>query len=312
MRRFIRHNVIANPTRIAAALTEALLLSRRMQCDLSAWAGPPVFHRYGVYCNAPHMHHDGIRDLVYSNPLPHVASQLLGAPQVRLSNSLIMGQPDASRVLPRRWHADYHALQGAGSCDNVVVAWLPLEHSCADRNGLVLVNGSHHEVAAMVADGMPKMLPAIPRFRTIGEAADAKGAVVSPTLELGDAVLFSKCTVHAASGINTARAKRMAFQMRFASSPVTKMRGSEGAGALLEFPYEGEKFAAGGEQMGGVGWPRLWPSTLPEEDKLRAAGPLYKTRLEWCAHLLCRSPAFLAVSGVARALDSLIEFGTSS
>ena len=44
--------------------------------------------------------------------------------------------------------------------------------------------------------------------------------------------------------------------MRFASSPVTKMRGSEGAGALLEFPYEGEKFAAGGEQMGGVGWRR--------------------------------------------------------
>ena len=162
----------------------------------------------------------------------------------------------------------------------------------------------------MVADGMPKMLPAIPRFNAIGEGIGAD--IVSPTLELGDAVVFSKCTVHATSGTNTARAKRLAFQMRFASSPVTKMRGSEEAGALIEFPYEGEKFASAGEEMGGVGWPRLWPSTLPAEDKLRAAGPLYKSRWEWCTHLLCRSPAFLAVSGAARALDSLMEMASGT
>eukprot|EP01044_Picomonas_judraskeda_P007271 COSAG03_NODE_773_length_5911_cov_7.551961_4_plen_160_part_00 len=134
------------------------------------------------------------------------------------------------------------------------------------------------------------------KYKAMAEAPDAN--VAAPTLQLGDAVLFSKCTVHTTSGVNTVGAPRRAFQMRFASNPMPKKRLDGLSGS---FPADGTFFQSEGDEMGGAAYPLLWPATLASEDAPRSQGLLYKTRADWAA-LLASHPFHMLVTGFARTL----------
>ena len=64
----------------------------------------------------------------------------------------------------------------------------------------------------------------------------------------------------------------------------------------------GSKLAEAGYEL-----PRVWPSTHPEEDAVRAEGELTLTRLEWL-QLLLSHPQHLLVTNTVRTLEMIGAF----
>ena len=81
----------------------------------------------------------------------------------------------------------------------------------------------------------------------------------SPVLEVGDVLIFSKCTVHSSSGFNTKQMKRHAWQIRFFTDPQMFVRGLNKA-----YPGMGDKYTNRSEHhIKGPKYPLLWPQTQP-------------------------------------------------
>ena len=148
--------------------------------------------------------------------------------------------------------------------------WLPLEWPVSPTgNGLVVAKQSHLQHLEIVQNGtwsrlgsgVQGQLEILGLYRQLGETSDH----YSPSLAVGDVLIFSKCSVHTSSGDNSARASRHAWQIRFFSEPQMFVRGLDRA-----YPGMGAKYVDPGQaEIPGAKYPRLWPHSLPEEDEVQ-------------------------------------------
>ena len=104
-----------------------------------------------------------------------------------------------------------------------------------------------------------------------------------------------QCSVHTTSGINSLDRQRYAWQVRFIAD-TEKISQSD------LYPVMGSKLAEAGYEL-----PRVWPSTHPEEDAVRAEGELTLTRPEWL-QLLLSHPQHLLVTNTVRTLEMIGAF----
>ena len=96
---------------------------------------------------------------------------------------------------------------------------------------------------------------------------------VSPSLKVGDMVVFSKCTVHSCSGDNSLGRPRHAWQIRMFSEPQLFVRGLNKA-----YPGMGQKYVMDSEYIQGPKYIRLWPQSVPDEDLVRRHGHMTLSR----------------------------------
>ena len=144
---------------------------------------------------------------------------------------------------------------------------LPLQWPVSPAgNGLILARQSHAQHLEIVRNGswsrlgsgVQGQLEILALYRHLGETSDH----CSPSLEVGDVLIFSKCSVHTSSGDNSVRASRQAWQIRFFSEPQIFVRGLDKA-----YPGMGLKYVDPSQaEITGAKYPRLWPHTLAEED----------------------------------------------
>ena len=167
---------------------------------------------------------------------------------------------------------------GPGSCDNGLVMWTPaLEQSVAEANGLMVAPGSHLHFknnlswVQQQATSISGQVQLMKLSKHLGETSDK---LFSPTLELGDVLIFNKvlkyqmfcwliwnvkCTVHSATGVNSARRARQAWQVRFVTDPMTPELG------VRKHPGMGDKWTdLNNPHMNGAKSPLLWPATIAE------------------------------------------------
>ena len=188
--------------------------------------------------------------------------------------------------LPRRWHSDYLAFQKAFKtrdevgCRDGLVFWMPLEKSYETKSGMIFLNGTSRMFEDEFAHDPSEARSLFP-FRKWLRSLD-KTDYYAPELELGDAIVFDQCTVHAASGINTEGLLRRAFQLRFLRNAVDYVRDSEDTGIIAGPPQHPSP---------GVTMPQVWPTTLEKEDAIRAAGPIIFSRSDWTQRMT-KSPVF--------------------
>ena len=85
---------------------------------------------------------------------------------------------------------------GPGSCDNGLVMWTPgLEQSVAEANGLMVAPGSHLHFknnlswVQQQATSISGQVQLMKLSKHLGETSDK---LFSPTLELGDVLIFNK------------------------------------------------------------------------------------------------------------------------
>ena len=188
--------------------------------------------------------------------------------------------------LPRRWHSDYLAFQKASKtrdgvgCRDGLVFWMPLEKSYETKSGMLFLNGTSRMFEDEFAHESSEARSLIP-FRKWIRSLD-KTDYYAPELELGDAIVFDQCTVHATSGINTEGLLRRAFQLRFLRNAIDYVRDSEDTGIIPGPPQHPRP---------GVTMPQVWPTTLEEEDAIRAAGPIIFSRSDWTQRMT-KSPVF--------------------
>ena len=284
--------------------SEDLRTNRTLHCDMSYYNSPPIFHRYSHFCMWPDKVHDLFRDALYHSSLAAVASQLMGNKPIRVFSTFTMGSTK-EMTIPKRWHADFPVFTGTDSCSNGLVMWLPLEEtSFPDANGMILAQGSGKEHYKAITNGSWKsfqlgvsgQLELLKFYNTLGENSPS----YAPILEVGDVLVFSKCTVHTSSGVNTRRLKRHAWQIRFFTDSQLFVRGLNKA-----YPGMGTKFTnLSDPHIRGPKYPLLAPATLQQEDVVRNEGHMTLTRLEW-AQLMLSHPRHLFVTSIVRYADTL-------
>ena len=188
--------------------------------------------------------------------------------------------------LPRRWHSDFLAFQKAlksqkdVGCQDGLVFWIPLEKSYETKSGMIFLNGTSQMMEDEFADD-PSQARSLFPFRKWLRSLH-KTDYYAPELELGDAIVFDQCTVHAASGINTEGLLRRAYQLRFVRNSVDYVHDEKDDGIVTGPPQH---------PVPGVTMPQLWPNTLEREDVVRAAGPVVFSRSDWTQRMT-RSPVF--------------------
>jgi len=246
-----------------------LAANQTRMCAVSKWAGPPTFGRHDVWCTMPDLVHDYLRDSVYHSPMAHAASQLMSNRSVRLYRMHAMGA-NTDTTLPESWHVDYTYFPGTGACDNGLVFWVPLESSVPESNGMKFLKSSAFRKiveTGSFSSWFTKPADFIVWMSRLGREGEAAGKVQAPKLNFGDAIVFSKCTVHSTSGLNTLRRARRSLQFRLVVEP-------SAASALFSDMAGPAAGMYGDSGLYGHGsTPLLWPHTLPSEDEVRANGP---------------------------------------
>jgi len=268
-----------------------LVNSATMHCELSKFTGPPIFHGYQRYCGRAQLVHDFLRDVLYLSPLAHIAAQLLKDDGEVLRN--IADVFMSGGQLPKRWHSDFLAFSKFSSardipCDDGLIIWMPLEESFAEKNGMLYVNGSHRRFKnhfTQRAWGAQSAYGVKAFFEYVSAAP--KEPLVSPRMQLGDAAIFSQCTLHTTSGIHKGGIRR-AYQLRFAKNVVFE-EGSAGSGGSVSFPGVPQHPEARIES------PQIWPQTLELEDRIRARGHVTYPATTWMAQLASK-PLFVAAT----------------
>lgn len=279
---------------------EDLKVNQTLHCSMAYFNGPPILHKYSYLCQWPEKAHDYFRDALYHGPLAHLASQLLGSQPVRVLNTIIMGST-LDKTIPRRWHSDYGTFTGDGECDNGLIMWMPLEETSHTRaNGMLVSKGSNKPHKEIIQNGswdassgrLSGHVELMKFWKRVGESLPR----VEPVLDVGDVLVMSKCTIHSASGVNTMRRSRIAWQIRFVSDPQTLQRGIS-----RPYPGMGGINQSSDGLVGGSKFPLLWPHTLPEEDADRAAGHLILDRAEWAKLMISNMDHFVMTSFVRTA-----------
>ena len=178
-----------------------------------------------------------------------------------------------------------------------------------EANGMVVARGSHHLHQEMLSNGSWRsrysgsnsgQLRLLEFYREVGETFP----LVRARLEPGDVVLFSKCSVHTTSGVNSLARQRYAWQVRLITEDSSLREGASSQPSL--YPVMGSSLADRGYSQ-----PQVWPHTLPEEDEVRAGGHLTLSRLEWL-RLLLSHPQHLLVTNTVRTLETIGAFQPSN
>ena len=175
-----------------------------------------------------------------------------------------------------------------------------------EANGMVVARGSHHLHQEMLSNGSWRnysgsnsgQLRLLDFYRQVGQTFP----LLKTRLEPGDVVLFSKCSVHTTSGINSLARQRYAWQIRFVADTGDSWRHLESS----LYPVMGSSLSDRGYSQ-----PQVWPHTLAEEDEVRAGGHLTLTRLEWL-RLLLSHPQHLLVTNTVRTLETIGAFQPSN
>ena len=142
-----------------------------------------------------------------------------------------------------------------------------------EANGLVVARGSHHLHQEMLSNGSWRnysgsnsgQLRLLQFYRQVGETFP----LLRTRLEPGDVVLFSKCSVHTTSGINSLARQRYAWQIRFVADTGDSWRHLESS----LYPVMGSSLSDRGYSQ-----PQVWPHTECLEDSWHRSD------------LLCRPP----------------------
>lgn len=255
-----------------------LVNQKSFHCEATKFTGPPIFHGYDRMCARAQMVHDYLRDVVYTSPLAHVAAQLLQAEEgdtLRNIGDVFM----AGGRLPKRWHMDFLAFTPYSEsrslpCNDGLIVWMPLEDSSVERNGMLYVNGSHRRFLEHFKVDPDLGYNEKSHFNFVSETP--KQPLISPVVGLGDAVVFSQCTLHTTSGIHQGGLRR-AYQLRFAKH--------------VTYNKSPERFPGVPTADVRVDSPQVWPHTLPSEDALRSQGHVVFPARAWFGRL-ARSPAF--------------------
>ena len=283
-----------------------LATNQTLHCAMARYSGPPIFHKYSFFCIWPDMVHDYFRDALLYSPLSSVASQLMNNQPVRMFNTFTMGN-EVGETIPIRWHADHGVFTGGDSCDNGLVMWMPIkETSVYEANGMMFASKSHKIHQEIISNGtwasfqssITGLLEILGFYKSIGETYP----IEKPTLHVGDVVIFSKCTVHSASGINSLNRQRYAWQIRFLTDPQKFQRG-----LYQPYPELGDKFNTGSGFIDGVRYPKVFPSTLPEEDIQHSGGHVTLSKMEWLL-LMLSYPDHLLVTNFVRTMEYIGAF----
>ena len=179
------------------------------------------------------------------------------------------------------------------------------EMSEYEANGMVVARGSHHLHQEMLSNGSwskfsgsnSGQLRLLEFYREVGETFPLLRTRLAP----GDLVLFSMCSVHTSSGVNSLARQRYAWQVRFIADQGAPVFSQPGL-----YPVMGSALSDRGYSQ-----PQVWPHTLTEEDEVRAGGHLTLTRLEWL-RLLLSHPQHLLVTNTVRTLETLGAFHPSN
>ena len=179
---------------------------------------------------------------------------------------------DASYPTP--WHQDdagAFLTNGTG-----LVVWIPFEPSTPQTDGLKFVAGSHkfpakREMPLICAGSKTAFF-----LETLGkkQEEDPSNRVLTYDLEVGDALVFDRSTMHASTGLNMARRHNM--QIRLIAS------GDESKGAYFKNLRYLSHYGYHNDQANTFRFPQIYPSIIEEEYSQRVA---YKTPKGFVAKL---------------------------
>jgi ectoine hydroxylase-related dioxygenase (phytanoyl-CoA dioxygenase family) len=170
------------------------------------------------FCNWSQI--EAYRRFIFDSPLAEAAAQLMGSRTVRLYHDhMLTKEPGTVQRTP--WHQDqpYYNIEGRQN----VSFWIPVD-PVSRESTLEFVAGSHRgpwlmprsfmtSEAKWFPEGSLADLPAI-------EADRARYPIIGWALEPGDLVAFQMLTLHASSGVEPGRRRRV-FSLRVTGDDVT-------------------------------------------------------------------------------------------
>ena len=187
------------------------------------------------------------------------------------------------------------------------MVWLPIANtSYADANGLVVLKKSHKIHEEIIKNGtwfdqqgsVLGQVSLLKFYKTLEKTLHTE----EPTLNPGDVILFDRCTVHSASGVNSRKIRRNSWQIRFFADP------QEVEKDLFEhYPSTGIMDDQNTNEEGflsGPKFPKIWPTSLPDEQDAIRQGDLLRTRQEWFLFMLSY-PRHLLRSNFVRTTEAL-------
>lgn len=206
---------------------------------------------------------DDFQAFAFDSPLPELASQIIGAEDIRLLyDQIFVMEPGGATGTP--WHQDtpYWPIRG----DQVISIWVPFD-SVSPENGVVTyVKGSHL--------WEQQIRPASPRLTAAGSVDEvAAGKIrfdpegghdfLKWDLEPGDVLVHDGLTVHGAPPNTTSDRRRRALAVRFVGPEV---RFDPRPGTWLHDPKVRANVPlpelAAGAPLSGPLFPQVWPRRI--------------------------------------------------
>jgi ectoine hydroxylase-related dioxygenase (phytanoyl-CoA dioxygenase family) len=196
---------------------DANLASPSPRAKVASSASDPGFF-IEDFCNWSHI--DAYRRFIFESPLAEAAAQLMRSRTVRLYHDhMLTKEPGTLQRTP--WHQDqpYYNIEGRQN----VSFWIPVD-PVSRESTLEFVAGSHRgpwlmprsfmtSEAKWFPEGSLADLPAI-------EADRASYPIIGWALQPGDLVAFQMLTLHASSGVEPGRRRRV-FSLRVTGDDVT-------------------------------------------------------------------------------------------
>eukprot|EP00092_Neocalanus_flemingeri_P069992 GFUD01085857.1.p1 GENE.GFUD01085857.1~~GFUD01085857.1.p1 ORF type:complete len:398 (+),score=55.59 GFUD01085857.1:115-1194(+) len=277
-----------------------------LHCAMTYYDTAPLLHSYDNVCQRPELIHQHFHEVLYRSPLAHISSQLMDNRPIRILRTIILSSR-ARQTIPLRWHADHAIFPGQRKCGDGLVVWMPIGNtSYADANGLVVLKKSHKIHEEMIDNGtwfenqgsVHGQRLNLEFYKSLVKTHEKE----EPTLNPGDAILFDRCTVHSASGVNSRNIRRNSWQIRFFADPQQFER--DLYKHYPSSPITDEKNANEEGFFSGPHLPQIWPKTIPGEQHAIRQGHLLRTRQEWFLFML-GYPRHLFISNVVRSAESL-------
>ena len=168
------------------------------------------------YCNWERVKE--FRDCIFKSSGAQIVAEATNSKSVQIFHDhIFIKEPGTPKETP--WHQDmpYYCIDG----NDTGSFWIPLD-KVDEKNNLQLIMGSHK---------WPKLIRPTKwsnnqswyqddsSFMDLPSSKEFKKNILTPELNLGDAVLFNFKTVHGSTGNNTSKSRR-AFSVRFIGNDV--------------------------------------------------------------------------------------------
>jgi ectoine hydroxylase-related dioxygenase (phytanoyl-CoA dioxygenase family) len=194
------------------------------------------------------------RRFIFESPLARIAGALMRSRTVRLYHDhMLTKEPGTQQRTP--WHQDqpYYNIEGKQN----VSFWIPVD-PVSRASTLEFVAGSHRGPWLMPRSFMDSQAKWFPEG-TLADLPDIEArrgefSILGWELQPGDAVCFHMLTLHAASGVEAARRRRV-FSVRFLGDDIT--HAPRRWKTSPEFPGLAEQLPAGAP-MDHALFPELW------------------------------------------------------